>query len=163
DLDKFAQKKFKKPDGYVRYNAEDKRLETNLHLLPEERNTLLAMARGKSDAVKKWQPAVKELYTKTHVLSLKERLQDLLQEDPERVGVVREDEVGTIDYKRPGEKQKYEHLLARYDAARNNVRETFQQEHLDKLWQKIIEKRAELVSPVDALTAEFHAEAYKLL
>src|SRR5262249_1167754 len=154
---------FKKPDGYVRYNAAEKQLETNLHLLPEERNALLSMAKGKSDAVKKWQTAVRKLYEASHALSLKERLQDLLVEDPERVGLVREDESGTIDSKRPGEKQKYEHLLARYDAGLKNVHETFQQEHLDNLWHKILEKKAELVGPVDALTAEFHSQAYKLL
>lgn len=161
DLKKFSPKKFKAPDAYVRYDSGKKLLETNLHLLPEERDALLAMGKGKSD--KKYQDAVKKLAASSDKLSLKERLQVLLKEDPDRVGQVREDETGTIDHERPGKKQVYEHLLARYDANLKNAREAFQQEHLEKQWREIQEKKAELVGPVDALTAEFHADAYKLL
>ena len=161
DLKKFSPKKFKAPDAYVRYDSGKKLLETNLHLLPEERDALLAMGKGKSD--KKYQDAVKKLAASSDKLSLKERLQVLLREDPDRVGQVREEETGTIDHERPGKKQVYEHLLARYDANLKNAREAFQQEHLEKQWREIQEKKAELVGPVDALTAEFHADAYKLL
>lgn len=171
DLGKFVQKRYVKADGYVRYHDEKKQLETNLHLLPEERSLLLGLAKGKSEAVKAWQAAVKGLYAKTHSLSLKERLQVLLKEDPERVGAVRREEdrtpederAGKVVYERQGEKQVYEELLRRYQAGLESTRETFQQEHLDSLWHKVLAKKAELVGPVDALTAEYHADAYKLL
>ena len=44
------------------------------------------------------------LYKSTSKLSLKERLQVLLKEDPDRVGVVLKAHEGTIDYERPGKK-----------------------------------------------------------
>src|SRR5205807_1997530 len=122
-----------------------------------------AAAKENNPVVKKWREAVNALYKSTSKLSLKERLQVLLKEDPERVGVVHEAEAGTIDHKRPGKKDIYEHLLARYEEKLKAARETFQQEHLDKQWREILEKKAELVGPVDALTAELHANAYKLL
>jgi uncharacterized membrane protein YphA (DoxX/SURF4 family) len=204
----------KTPKGYhLRYNPKAKRLETNLHLLPAERDELLAMARtqpapdatkpdqaespasdgganeepnkeGKDDdatadreaaepvaakpaaidpVVKKWQDAVKKLYAKSSKLSLKERLQVLLKEDTDRVGQVNKNQEGTIDYERPGKKQVYEHLVERYEANLKKAREAFQNDHLDNQWREILEKKAELIGPVDALTAEFRASAYDLL
>ena len=195
--------KFKKPKGSrLDYDPKTKQLATNLHLLPAERDALIAMAlkndAGKKDAaeeeaakepdadaapaeesgddapaasaedpvVKKWRQAVNALYKATSKLSLKERLQVLLKEDPDRVGVVLESQQGTIDHERPGKKQVYEHLLSRYDRNLKDAGQTrigFQNEHLDKQWREILEKRAELIGPVDALTAELHANAYKLL
>jgi uncharacterized membrane protein YphA (DoxX/SURF4 family) len=191
-------KSFKKPKGFrLEYNPKAKQLETDMHLLPAERDALIAMAGKKATAdeeapaepeadaateekspddepadgaedpvVKKWRDAVNALYKSTSKLSLKERLQVLLKEDPDRVGVILESQQGTIDHERPGKKQVYEHLLSRYEKNLKDaqaVRLGFQNEHLDKQWREILEKRAELVGPVDALTAEFHANAYKLL
>jgi uncharacterized membrane protein YphA (DoxX/SURF4 family) len=186
--------KFKTPkNSYLRYNAKAKQLETNLHLLPAERDALLAMAGNKPAAndadaedkpaaeagtddapaetpatevdpvMKKWQDAVRQLYTRTSRLSLKERLQVLLKEDPDRVGLILEAQEGTIDHERPGKKQVYEHFVARYEENLKKARQTFQQEHLDNQWREIIKKKGELVGPVDALTAEFQSNAYKLL
>jgi len=186
--------KFKTPkNSYLRYNAKAKQLETNMHLLPAERDALLAMAGSRPAAtdadaedkpaaeagteeapaetpatavdpvVKKWQDAVRQLYTRTGRLSLKERLQVLLKEDPDRVGLILEAQAGTIDHERPGKKQVYEHLVARYEENLKKARQTFQQEHLDNQWREIMKKKAELVGPVDALTAEFQSAAYKLL
>ena len=188
---------FKCPKGYhLRYNPKEKRLETNLHLLPAERDALLALAmrkpasadaEGESPAqdgkdqeragqdpgpeppaaidpvVKKWQQAIKQLYIRTSRLSLKERLQVLLKEDTERVGTVLKAQAGTIDHERPGKKQVYEHLLVRYEQNLKQVHESFQQDHLETQWREIMKKKAELVGPVDALTAEFHSAAYDLL
>jgi uncharacterized membrane protein YphA (DoxX/SURF4 family) len=193
-----ALAKFKVPKGfYLRYNEKAKQLETNLHLKPDERASLIALASTKAtgdeeaaaapeaDAesdeeapedvanataedpvVKKWREAVNALYKSTSKLSLKERLQVLLKEDPERIGVILESQQGTIDHERPGKRQVYEHLLSRYEKNlkdASQVRLAFNNEHLDKQWREILEKRAELVGPVDALTSEFHANAYKLL
>ncbi len=184
--------KFKKPKGsYLRYNAKARQLETNLHLLPGERDALIALAAsnpaGSEDTdqptaegaggenstkkesgvsagvVKKWRDAINALYKTTGKLSLKERLQVLLKEDPVRIGVVHEAHEGTIDHKRPGKKDVYEHLLARYEHNLNDAQMAFQREHLERQWREILEKKAELIGPVDALTAEFRGAAYKLL
>ncbi len=181
----------KLPKGtYVRYNEKAKQLETNLHLLPAERNALLALAAGKAasdtatgdddvptpesaaaggppaaedPAAQKWREAVKQLYSKSSRLSLKERLQVLLKEDPDRVGVIHESQEGTVDHHRPGKIDVYKHLLERYEKNLKQAREAFNQEHLDKQWREILEKKAELIGPVDALTAELQSSAYKFL
>jgi uncharacterized membrane protein YphA (DoxX/SURF4 family) len=167
------------PNSFLRYNVENKQLETNLHLLPGERDALLAMgkkpaadaegaapakdAKANAAALKQWRDAVNNLYKTTGNLSLKERLAVLLEADTERVGVVLEEHAGTIDHHRPGKKDVYLHLLERYEKNLKDARQTFQREHLDRQWREIFEKKTELVGPVDALTAEFHASAYKLL
>lgn len=203
DLAKFKPIKYKAPKGwFFRYNAKAKRLETNLHLVPEERDALLRMVEAPADdaqaplenstsepagdeqagadadsdasavaldpRVVKFRDAIKKLYTRSSQLCLRERLQVLLQEDAERIGLVQEKHAGTIDHQRPGKKQVYEHLLERYNHNLDSIREAraflpFRQEHLDKQWREIVEKKAELVGPVDALTAEFKNGAYKLL
>jgi len=188
--------KFKTPQGaYLRYNAKQKRLETNLHLLPAERDALIRLAvakpadEGQTDAsaggesaggdsaerpvgdqpaknraaIKAWRDAVSALYAKSSKLSLRERLRVLLQEDPDRIGAIHEAQAGTIDHERKGKNQIYTHLLERYERDLKQAREAFQREHLENQWRTILEKRAELIGPVDALTAEFHAAAYKLL
>lgn len=176
-------------ETYVKFNEKSKRLETNTHLLPADRDALLALAGGKPAAeagsdgaeqpvenasaqaatavedpgLKEWRDAVKALYTRAGKLSLKERLQVLLKEDPDRVGVVHESQEGTVDHHRPGKVDVYKHLLERYEQNLKQARQTFHQEHLEKQWREIFEKKLELVGPVDALTAEYHAAAYKLL
>ena len=191
-VDNDKLKGMKIPKGsFVKYNEKAKQLETNLHLLPAERDALLALAGGKPAAdepegavagetttdettpdagqapvdplVKKWNDAIKQLYVRTGKLSLKERLQVLLKEDAERVGVIHESHEGTIDHHRPGKKDIYKHLLERYEQNLQQARQTFHQEHLDKQWREILEKKAELLGPVDALTTELQTSAYKLL
>lgn len=190
-VDNQKLKALKLPKGsHVQYDDKAKQLETNAHLLPAERDALLALVGGKpaeeaagdatdeqqeKDAaanaapaaedplVKKWRDAVKQLYTRSGKLSLKERLQVLLKEDPDRVGVIHESQEGTIDYHRPGKKDVYKHLLERYEQNLKQAQQSFHQEHLDKQWREIFEKKIELIGPVDALTAEYHTAAYKLL
>jgi uncharacterized membrane protein YphA (DoxX/SURF4 family) len=192
-VDNAKLKALKLPKGsFVRYDEKSKLLETNLHLLPAERDALLVLAGGKSatesetdkeestpageaeydpadkkvdPVVKKWQDAVKQLYTRAGRLSLKERLHVLLKEDgdPDRVGVTHESHEGTIDYHRPGKVDVYKHLLARYNENLAQARQTFHQEHLEKQWREVFEKKIELIGPVDALTNEYHTAAYKLL
>ena len=96
-------------------------------------------------------------------MSLRERLEVLLKDDPDRVGQINKAQEGTLDYDRPGEKQVYEHLVARYEEKVKQVREAFQNDHLDNQWRKILEKKAKLIGPVDALTTEFRSGAYDLL
>lgn len=184
DLKKFKPRKYKAPEGwYLRYNAKAKRLETNLHLVPEERELLLKLVVPQpqtedeiaaaadprvpkpelSPQAQKYQEALKKLCERSARLGLKDRLQVLLREDAKRVGMILKEQEGTSDYQRPGEKQVYEHLLARYEADLKNAKQSFQQDHLANQWGKILAKKAELIGPVDALTTEFREGAYKLL
>ncbi len=190
DLKKFKLPKDAR-EPYLRYDAKAGQLETNFHWKPNEQEALLKMGKSKGSAeaevgdtpennsaadaapskdkkaadaaLKKWRDAVNALYKSTGKLSLKERLQVLLKEDPDRVGVVLESQAGTVDHKRPGDIDKYRHLLARYEKNLKEARQSYQREHLDKQWREILEEKSKLVGPVDALTAEFHASAYKLL
>lgn len=170
NLAEFKPAKWAPKDAYLKYNAQDKRLETNLHLLPEERDALLKLAAvsdsddaARKDSVKKYQAAINKLYQRTSKLSLKERLQVLLKEDPERVGLIVEKYEGTIDHKRLGEIQIYRHLLERYEQNLAVAKVGFHQDHLAKQWGEIQEKRAQLVGPVDALTTELNSAAAKML
>ncbi|MGQ0637502.1 MAG: DoxX family protein [Planctomycetaceae bacterium] len=185
DLNRFKPLKYKPPENwYLRYNAQAKRLETNLHLTPDERDALLRLGRpepadtalpevensAKQAAATdgKYEEAIRKLYDRSGKLSLKERLQVLLREDPDRVGLIQEKHAGTIDHERAGKKQVYLHLLSRYEqdlkqatAARSFLE--FEHAHLDRQWREIQEKKAELLGPVDALGAELRSAAYKLL
>jgi uncharacterized membrane protein YphA (DoxX/SURF4 family) len=187
DLKKFKPRKYKTPEKwYLRYNTEDpkaKRLETDLRITPEEEEALRKLAEPQpkteeeifaaadprtpkpelSPVAKKYQEAITKLADRASKLGLKERLQVLLKEDPKRVGMIVEGQEGTTDAVRPGLKQEYEHMLARYEADLKNVKQTFQQDHLANQWSKIMAKKAELIGPVDALSAEFRENAYKLL
>src|SRR5262249_34329218 len=135
DLKKFrpTTRKFKAPEGwYLKY--EGKRLKTNLHLLPDERDALLEMVEPQpqneeevaksldprvpkpelSDVAKKFQDAVNRLFKLSSQLGFKERLQVLLQEDPDRIGPIGKDDEAKA-HERPGERQIYLSLLDRYD------------------------------------------------
>ena len=162
--------KFKAPKGSsLTFDAKSKRLISNFHLLPQEREQLLALAPADvtDDAqkalVEKYRAAVNKLYDRASRLSLKERLQVLLKEDPERVGLTQEAHRGTIDYQRPGDLQIYRHQLERYESKVGQVQVAFQNEHLADQWGKLQEKRASLVGPVDALTAELNQAGDKVL
>src|SRR5262249_20628999 len=120
-------------------------------------------AKAQEASLKKWRDAVNALYKQTGRLSVRERLLVLLKDDPDRNGIVLEAHAGTVDHHRPGKKDAYLHLLERYEKNLKDARQTFQREHLDRQWREIFEKKTELAGPVDALTVEFHANAYKLL
>ena len=83
--------------------------------------------------------------------------------NPEWTGVTNEKYKGTIDYKTLGEIDLYRAMTIKYDAKLKEVRQDFQQEHLDKLWADLEAKRKMLTGPVDALTAELQTSATKLL
>jgi len=95
-----------------------------------------------------------KLFERTSKLSLKERLQVLLKDDADRVGMVQEAHAGTIDHIRPGEIQIYKHLLERYERNLLAAKQDFHQEHLANQWLDIQTKRVALVGPVDALTKD---------
>jgi uncharacterized membrane protein YphA (DoxX/SURF4 family) len=57
----------------------------------------------------------------------------------------------------------YKHLLERYEQNLKNAKQDFQHEHLTKQWNELQEKRAALVGPVNALTAELQNGVQKFL
>lgn len=83
--------------------------------------------------------------------------------NPDWVGVVNEKYKGTIDYQTTGEIDRYRALVTKYEAKLKEVRQDFEQAHLDKLWADLEAKRKLLTGPVEALTAELQAAATKLL
>ncbi len=164
-------KQFKVPKGLsFAYDAKGKRLVCNFHLMPQEKDQLLKLVPeeaaddpAQAAVVKAYVRAVERLYDRTSKLSLKERLQVLTKEDPERVGRLQEEFYGTIDHKRPGEIDLYRNQLARYEANVKSAAVAFHQAHLDKLWAEMQEKKAKLVAPVDALTADLQQVAERVL
>jgi uncharacterized membrane protein YphA (DoxX/SURF4 family) len=151
----------------LKHDAKAKRLVATNHLLPSERDALIGQVEqdgkelGTED--KAFVTAINRLYDRTSKLSLKERLQVSLKEDPDRAGVILERHAGTIDHERLGEIQVYKHLLERYEQNLKNAKQDFQHEHLAKQWSELQEKRAALVGPVNALTAELQNGVQKFL
>ncbi len=90
------------------------------------------------------------------------KLEELLR-NPEWVGVVNEKYKGTVDYKRPGKIELYKAMVNKYEAKLKEVRQDFQQQHLDKLWADLEAERKQLTGPIDALTAELQSAGTKLL
>ncbi len=158
--------KFKAPKGNsLTYDEKGKRLVADFHLIPAEKQQLLDLlpdAASESDRAV-WTRAIDRLYDRTSTLSLKERLQVLVKEDPDRVGIVQEAHHGTIDHKRLGDIDLYRNMIARYEANLKSAAVDFHYRHLDKLWSEMQEKKASLVAPVDALTNELVTTAEKTL
>lgn len=166
DLTKFSFAKVKAPDGSaITYDAKGKRLVANFHLIPAEKEQLLGLLPESASEEERatWKRAVERLYDRTSALSLKERLQVLVKEDPTRVGVIQETHHGTIDHKRLGDIDLYRNMIARYEANLKSAQVDFHHRHLDKLWAEMQEKKAGLVAPVDALTNELVTTAEKTL
>jgi len=154
----------------ISYDPESKRLivDGKLHLLPKERAELEKQARGLKAASKadvdRFVKALDQLFKQSSRLSYKERLAVLLKIDPERVGsVYRDDKTKDVVEERKGKIAEYKELLARYNEELPKARETFQRKHLETQWDDIQKRRADLVSPVRALEADFHQDARKLL
>ncbi len=163
--------------GFVEYDADNKRLVTSRRLIPKEIDKLLNLVEVKknpteeekpaNDAAKAYQKSVKELGLVCSRLSLKEKLEVSLLWDKDRAGVTITEEdhkqlfpmvEGTLDEHRPGQIELYRNYLARYEDKLKTVKAEgapeFAQEHLDKQWSEIQQKRAELVGPVNGWTQE---------
>jgi uncharacterized membrane protein YphA (DoxX/SURF4 family) len=151
----------------LKYDANAKRLVATDHILPAERDALIEQVEQEEKELsaqeKAFVTAINRLYDRTSKLSLKERLQVSLKEDPERAGVIQERHAGTIDHKRIGDIEMYKHLLERYEQNLKHATQDFHHEHLTKQWQELQELRSKLVGPVQALTQELQASAQKLL
>lgn len=166
----------------VRYDAKRKSLVSNFRLIGEEKEALLALAgavtgsegtaasgggdgspasptAGLSPAQRaSWAKAVERLYEESGKLGLREKLQVWLKEDPARLGVVvggRKERVGEMDV--------YREMLARYQSEAQMAKQDYQFEHQDKRWAKLMEKKAELIGPIDGAIKEVETKAYGLL
>jgi uncharacterized membrane protein YphA (DoxX/SURF4 family) len=154
----------------VSFDPAAKRLsvEGKMHLLPKERFDLEKQARALKTAsaadVERFLKALDQVFKLSSHLSYKERLAVLLKIDPERVGLVyRDDKTKEVVEERKGKITEYKELLSRYNEELPRARETFEYKHLDTQWEEIQKLRADLVTPVRALEADFHQDARKLL
>ena len=130
--------------------------------------------------VEKYKAAIDGLFSRAAKLSLKERLRLHLVEAPDpdqkasekkQPSAAEQAEVDrsqtllaaediTIDPQRPSDLTLYKKLVKRYEEALQLERTHFQRQHLQTKWKEILEKRAKLVGPVDALTAELVSTSY---
>lgn len=159
----------------------------DMHLTPRERDNLLRMAKKvedrerkkaaaasdpaekmaatrQADLAKAFYDAVKDVYTRNARLGFREKLAGMLKGDPKRVAVIREQYApGTIDHQRPGKTGEYKDRLQRYEKALAEAELSFQQDHLNSEYRRILELKAELVGPVKKLEADLKAKAKELL
>ncbi len=159
----------------IRYDEKRKRLSVDgkWHLVPRERDRLLAMVtvaenpsvknREKNEIARAFQKAVGDVYKRSSRLSFKERLAASLQGDPERAGLILEEQEGTIDYKRMGDIELYQEQLKRHENNLALAEQAFQHAHLKKQWAEIQSMRARLVGPIKGLDKELKDQARKLL
>ena len=154
----------------IAYDPEAKRLivDGKLHFLPKERFDLEKQARALKSASKadvdRFVKALDQVFKLSSRLSYKERLAVLLKIDPERVGLVyRDDKTKEVVGQRKGKITEYKELLSRYNEQLPRARETFEHKHLETQWDEIQKLRADLVTPVRALEADFRLDARKLL
>lgn len=82
---------------------------------------------------------------------------------PEWKGVMNEQQKGTLDYKRMGEIELYQNMVARYKAKLNEVSVDFQQDHLTKIKAELDAKQKELTGEVLGVSNKFSDNAEKLL
>lgn len=156
----------------IKFDAGKKLLivDGKFHLLPNERDLLLALApvegdladdvRGAREAYRK---AVEEVYKRASKLSFHERLKVLLEVDPDRVGVLLKEKDGKEIQDRVGEITFYKELVGRYEAGMAKASQKYQWDHLDRQWTELQQKRQQVVGPVKALDAELREAAEKLL
>lgn len=156
------------------YDPKAKRLIVNAqnHLLPEERDAILALApvietptpdqAATAALILEFRKAVEDVYKRQATLPIRQRLAAMLKGDPDVVGVNQRKGDAIIE-QRMGEIEQYRAAIDRYEANLKKTREAFQWDHLQKQWIELQTLRRKLVGPVQALFAEFKVEAEKLL
>jgi len=181
DESKLVNSKGERDLKHVTFEFDNKRIVSTKRVIPRELEKLKALAKpidkpvdelteeekAHNEAVKIYQATVKELGIICSRLSLKEKLEVSLLWDKDRAGVTITPEThkklypmveGTLDEHRKGDIELYRNYLARYESHLDEVNKegapNFAQEHLDKQWTEIQQKRAELVGPVNAWTNE---------
>lgn len=155
----------------IRFDAGKKRLivDGQYHLLPDERDAILALAPLTDDlapeqkeVVAKFRKAVEDVFKQQAKLPIRQQLAALLKGDPDRVGVLQQKGDAVIE-KRMGEIEQYKTAIDRYEANLKKTRQAFQWDHIQKQWLELQTLRRKLVDPVKALEAELKLEAEKLL
>jgi len=151
----------------LRFDPQARRLiVTKQHLLPSERDAILALvelqessvdSRTPDPAVENFKKALNEVYARQSRLSFKERLAALLKGDPDRVGIDQPAE------RRMGAIEEYKSLIDRYERNYAVAKTAYQWDHLQRQWTELQQKRRELVSPVQALETELETAAEALL
>lgn len=164
----------------IRFDSESDRLIVpgDWHLLPAERDRLLAMAaiqenpetdeeRAANQQAREFHEAVKAVFARSSRLGYKERLAATLKGDPQRAGVVLAEHEGTIDHKTPGDIDLYREELQRYKERLAGAEQDFQFDHLNKLglpgWGDLRQLRSSLVGPIKSLDSDLKDDARKLL
>lgn len=143
------------------YDAEKKQLvvDGKFHLLPDEKKKAAELA----DDDEKYAKALDDLFKQQSKLSFRERLAAMLKGDPDRIGVLQKASDGAIIENRMGEVEHYRQKIDRYEAKLRETKQTFQWNHLERLWRELQDQRRQLVGPVQALESELKTEAEKLL
>lgn len=141
--------------------------------------------------VEKYKAAVDGLYKRASQLSLKERLRDRLvvapdpdkRPDPAPKTEAERDQAATqqaeierttsleladpedyvIDPQRPNDLMEYKKYSAYYEQEMRGAKEHYKLEHLNFTRQELQKRRAKVVGPIDALTADLRTQAEKLL
>ena len=173
----------------IRFDEKAKRLivDGKLHLLPVERDRLIDAAEKAKPTEKEGQApfddfikAVKEVAKLSSKLSFHERLTALLQQDPERVGVMLQAKSGgkavgdeadaagaDSASKQPpvviGDVDKYKNFLSFYEKQYAKAKTKSDWDHLGKQWIEVQQLRRDLVGPVQALESELFSAAEELL
>lgn len=155
----------------VRYDAQRKLLicDAKLHLLPSERDSLLAMApladppADTQADVLAYRKAVERLFNAASSLSYRERLAVLLKADPERAGLLVKEKDGSEIEKRIGDIELYKQQARDYERRLGQAKVAYQYEHLDRVGRELSELRKRLLGPVKGLDLELRVEAEKLL
>lgn len=179
----------------IRFDPKSSRLiiDGKKHLLPVERDRLIAAARqiaiAKPESKRTCDlfiAAITRGYTLSSRLSYKEKLEALLKQDPDRVGVIVQiegvadapdapgdttpkhgDEVDPnwkVEGKNPlvvqvGQVQYYKELSQRFNANYAKARTKFEWDHIDRQAKVLQELRRDVVGPVQALEAEMMSKA----
>jgi uncharacterized membrane protein YphA (DoxX/SURF4 family) len=143
------------------------------HILPNEVAALESAAPveknefgviiGGAEENKKFHAALKEVAERQSKLGYREKLRAMLVGNEERVGAVREDQKGTIDYKLVGENEKYQKQLAEYQKMLGAANLDFERRHVDFYKRRLQEMRAGLVGPIKALDTAMKDAATKVL
>lgn len=155
----------------VRFDPKRKLLicDAKLHLLPSERDSLLAMAplpegeEAPPAAVVAYRNAVERLFNAASSLSYRERLAVLLKADPERAGLLVKEKDGSEIEKRIGDIELYKQQARDYERRLQQAKVAYQFEHLDRVGRELSELRKRLLGPVKGLDLELRVEAEKLL
>lgn len=168
----------------IQFDAESKQLivDGKKHLLPSEQDRLVAAARkiadSKPEAKKtcdQFIAAVTRIYKISSRLAFREKLEALLKQDPDRVGLIiqtgaedSDDEGsdakgGSAYVVKVGEVPFYKELIARFEQNYARAHTKSEWDHIERQWKELQDKRRQVVGPIQALESELQASAKEML